>query len=215
MKEFRTLKAKHLIALILVTLSVSAFAEKPSEVEVLSMPPVDVATLPDVNVTSLPNVIVSNFPTQPAPIVRGPFSLRVSKTCGGCYDIDYVVPAGKTLVVEYVSATVDINTVERSGRVSLYVSDPDGVANGTPANNQSYFFRAEATGEMSSAFTSEGWVDTYKAVFGQVTKIYLEEGYGFSILVPSITGLGNDGDGGGTVQISGYLIPSDSPTLSP
>ena len=201
-KEFRTLKAKHLIALILITISVSAFAEKSNEVEVLSMPPVDVATLPD--------VVVSNFPAQPAPTVREPFSLRIFKTCGGCYSLNYEVPAGKTLVIEYVSATMDINTVERSGKLRLLVSDPEGVAEGLPANHQSYYFRAEATGEMFSAFTSEGWVDIYKAILSQATRIYLEEGYGFTVLIPSITGLGNDGDGGGVVQISGYLIPSDS-----
>ena len=129
--------------------------------------------------------------------------------------MDYEVPVGMILVIEHVSIMASINTAERSGRVSLYVSDPEGVANGTPANHQSHFFRAEATGEMSASLTSEGWVDTYKAVANQLTRIYLEEGYGFTVIIPSITGKGNIGDGAGTVQVTGYLIPSDSPTLSP
>ena len=157
------------------------------DVNVINTPTVNVGSMPGVNVVNTPTVKVDN--TQPLRVVessaREPFQSRIAlaDTIGGTGITGFTIPAGKRLVVEFVSAWMS-----KPGGVFITIGE-DGPGINLPV--QTYLKN-----------TGGGIADRFAA--SQEARLYATG----TVRVISEVNSGLGGDHFGALTVVGYLIPT-------
>jgi len=211
------------ISIILLTITAVAEAKGPRtknvnvvntpDVNVVSMPPIEAnitgpieatITYPvEVIVNEMPGVMIDNGPSNPVPVVINTAKREAIKIiglaffgAGGAQNIArntiYTVPLDKILVVETISGSASAPTGEEVARMRIY-----------SGQSRVYIPLREEPTTVPGLVLYHGTISA-RAYFlpGEVLTLYIER-------------TGTSPALGGSASVFGYLVPSDSVSLSP
>jgi hypothetical protein len=144
---------------------------------------------------------------------RQVFSLRLVRDFAG-FGLDYTVPADRVLVIESISVSAWIAANLEHDYARLRIR-PGNLAPGTPINEDLEVpILLTAAGRVDfTAFPNTGRVDFRTGVGSLTTRLYARPGREVLLSIPSVTGWPDEASG--VISVSGYLLPSDSPSLAP
>lgn len=144
---------------------------------------------------------------------REVFSLSLDRTFTGSAVV-YTVPADRILVIEAIGILAWIAASLDSDSARLEIL-PSNLPAGTPINRRlDIRIPLMATGRVErGGFATTGLVDFRYGVGNLSTRLYAAPGHRVLIGLPTLAN-GSD-ETSGVINMSGYLLPSDSPSLAP
>jgi hypothetical protein len=220
---FRTIRLACIVSFPAALLVAGPLQAGVKDVNVVNTPDVAVINSPDVNVANTPDVVVTNGASDPVSVkiengtsepipvinavtpstyVREPFFFRTVRSGTGILSA-YTVPSDRILVIESVNVTADqVDCSPGSPAVSAHVT---GI--GTPGATD---LTGSDTNLIVVPLVQTSSCGTFGASMGAslTTRMYAPPNK--ALLVRNASGAG-----GSVITYTGYLLPSDSPSLAP